>query len=290
MVDLVVVPADVVDDLLFKLRGVGLEPVGSSTRALNLSAVKHVLEQAVVEMDGGELLELTCELLPKLVDYKGQKVFHRLKVIHKNLKEVLNLDLLVGLKLESKELVTSEGLFELSVLYKCHGNIFDHLKNSLALNSLCCDGLVLILFIVLDFEKLRDVLLETLHFFLEVVDLLVDGVEGSLRVVFIFNLNLHQQPPLLALLGQSLSDVQSLNLLATDLDSCVDVEVRLALALRLTPLNQRCYLVLVIVLHVAVQEQRSVVLVVVARRVHSHLLRLNSGRFDEQLQVLDQVG
>ena len=93
-----IVAADESSNLV--LEGVWVALVSAGDRSLllvYLSAVEHVLEQAVVQIDLGQLLKLLLVLLAQVFDYEGQELLCQVKVVNEYLEEVFDAHLLVAL-------------------------------------------------------------------------------------------------------------------------------------------------------------------------------------------------
>lgn len=144
--------------------------------------------------------------------------------------------------------------------------------------------------VLLDLEELGYILLQALDLLFEVVDFLVNDVQGPEVILPVLNLDLHEQLVVLAVLGQLLCLIKRLVLLAAHFDSGVDIKYRLRLVLTLRSLDQLRDLVLLLELHITVEEQSRIVLVIITHRVEAlHARCLLRRRLDQLLKVLDQV-
>ena len=132
--------------------------------------------------------------------------------------------------------------------------------------------------------------MQTLDFFFEIDYVLVDDLESFGGVLPVLDGDLDEERPLLALAGELLGLPERVVLLATDFDGGGHVEDRvLAGALRARLLDQLRDFLGHLRLHVAVQQQRRVVLVVVRKRAQICLVPLARGRVDQLLQVRYQI-
>ena len=191
------------------------------------------------------------------------------------------------LELESLVLLSLE-VIELGVLNESPDDLLDHINDLLRLVR--TDSRDLLACLILDFQELREVLLKAVHSLLQVHDVLIDRVESSLGVLPVFNLDLDESHVLSTLLSEFLGLVDGVRLLAAHFDGCLDIKDGAALRLLLPVLNQLRDLIVLLGLHVAVQEESRVILVVVAHRIQIlDGLSLNGGCLDQVLKVLDQV-
>ena len=140
-------------------------------------------------------------------------------------------------------------------------------------------------------HQFGDVLLEALDLFFEIVDLLVDDVEGSNVVMPILNFDLNQKFVIFALFREVLSLIKRLKLLSTNFNGSVNIENRVTLALIFGFSNELGNLVLLLHLYIAVEKEGRIIFVVIIQDIiiTLHRLRSNSRRLNELLQVLDQV-
>ena len=199
----------------------------------HLLGVEVVLEEAVVQVDGGQLLDFLGEVVADFFDHKLQEVFLELEVINEDLQQVLNPDLLVRLE-GVLVLVLLELLAVLDIVNQTPCDVLDDLHDPLLETLSLSDDFPelllvdLLAHVILLFQQLRHVLSQALNFLLQVVDLRVDDVQSLEIVVPVFNLDLHQQSVVLGLLSQSFSLVERLLLLTAHFDGRVNVKDRLS--------------------------------------------------------------
>ena len=282
LVDLQVVPRNKRDDLILRLPEVVVH--------LLLLRVQHVLEQSVVQVDLSQigLLEFLTEALSQVFHYISEQLLRQVEVVNKDLQQVLYSHLLVGLDLVllGEKLRFKPLLARLDILAQSLGNLLNHVQDSLLVVTTLSDGL---LTIVLKLEEFGNIELEALHLLFDVLDLLVNDVQGSQVVSSVLYLDLDEQFEVLAKLRQLLSMLNSLRLLSAHLNSRIYIEDTLASGGILSLFDQLRDLVVLLELDVAVEQQGRVILVVVSHGVEVHAA-LNLGRFNESLQVLDEVG
>ena len=265
-----------------------------------LVEVQVALEEPMIEVQRGQLLQVLLVVLPVALDHVEQEVLHLVDVVHEDLQEVLNPHFLVLLL----DLVVLERLAdELLVLLELNQRV--HYLPDQPLQLINKSGLVQVeeggrylslepFHLLNSFEELGRVELETLHLFLEVRDVLVDDLDGLGGVLAVLDLDLHEEGPLFGLHGELLRLVQGVLLLSTDFNSSSDIEDSLFASTATGLLDQLSDLLRLLSLHIAVQQQRCVVFVVVSHdntsTLSSTYTSLTGGRVNQLLKILDQVG
>jgi len=164
----------------------------------------------VVQVDLGQLFELTGTRLSEFLNDKLDEVFEHVGVIDEHLKQVFDSHSLVFLQLEVLELLHLELASILRVVYEGAGNVLhvrhhvvSQLRGRSKADKVALEGACLLVLLLNAFlEQLGPVNLETVNFLSKVVDFLLDNSEGLLPVLLIFDVDLDQQAPHLFVLGQ----------------------------------------------------------------------------------------
>jgi len=220
-------------------------------RPFNLSAVKHVFKESMVQIDCGQEIKLSRVFVTEVLDDFLQESLDEVKVVNEDLEQVLNLDFLVCFQSVCWVL-----LFEIPLVFgvddksfsDVNYNIVDPLRLVYPYESVirATTGVIFLL------KKLWDVLLEALHFLFEVINLLVNKIKSSCVVMSVLNFNLDKQLKVVALLSKDLSLVKSLFLLPAHFNSCVNIKNRFPIVLGLRFLDQFGNLVLLLHLYIAI--------------------------------------
>ena len=140
------------------------------------------------------------------------------------------------------EFIRVEFLFViLGVFAKGPGNILDIVQNApLVIHSFLWTGYVIWLsggFFFFLLQQLWHVLLQTLDFFFQIFNFLINYIECSDIILSVLNFDLYKQLVILAVLRQFFSLIECLVLLTAHFNCCIYVEYRLGLVLTLRPLN-----------------------------------------------------
>ena len=220
-------------------------------RPFNLSAVKHVFKESVVQIDCGQEIKLSRVFVTEVLDDFLQESLDEVKVINEDLEQVLNLDFLVCFKSVCWVL-----LFEIPFVFgvddKSFSDVNNNLVDPLRLVSPSESVIRATTGVIFLLKKFWDVLLEALHFLFEVINLLVNKIKSSCVVMSVLNFNLDKQLKVVALLSKSLSLVKSLFLLPAHLNSRVNIKNRFPIVLGLRFLDQFRNLVLLLHLYIAI--------------------------------------
>jgi len=130
-------------------------------------------------------------------------------------------------------------------------------------------------------QQFGSINLQAIDLLLQIVDFGVYDLHGLRVFLFVFYFDLHEQLPFVLVFGHLLRLLQSVLLLSADFNGRGHIKELAILRL----LDQLSHLLLVLSLHVAVQQQRSVVFII----IHQRLRVLTTFRRVYQLfQILNQ--
>ena len=227
---------------------------------VHLFGIKIVFKHTVIKINGGQLLQLLGKLASDIIDDILQELFHQLKIIYEDLQQVFYSYLLVWFQ-SKLVFVLIEALTVFGIINKCHCNFFDYFEYFLLLNLFfinCSSNFLALHFlgwVMFLLQKFRHVLLKTLNFLFQIVDIFINNFQSCFIIMSIFNFDLYQQVIVSIRLGQSFCLVQCLLLLPANFNSSVYIEDRILLAISFlfVVLDQPLYFIFLLHLDIAIQ-------------------------------------